>query len=157
MAEVSDSAFKGLPWALDFFVLEHLYTDISLVRKFTSSILRNFADILLPLARIFVDTCISLLQIFASPIFRSPEQNVVLSCEISPTSMKFCISNVRNFQRIFDEFSTNFNENKAQISTKFALITFAHYYIGCAMYQQDSWLSKGFVCLVFAGFFPFLP
>ena len=41
--------------------------------------------------------------------------------------MKFRMPNVRNFQRILDEFLTNFDENKARILSKFALITFARY------------------------------
>ena len=48
---------------------------------------------------------------------------------------------MRNFQRIFNEFSTNSDENKARISSKFALITFAQY---CSLSCRYGQLDKMF-------------
>ena len=95
------------------------------LRNFASSIFRKFADIAFSLWQIFVD--ILLPRKFASSIFRCPQRNFAQSYEFSPASAKFQMSNVRNFKQKFAEFSRNFNENKAQISSKFALITFAQY------------------------------
>ena len=57
----------------------------------------------------------------ASPPYRLDPFLGAHSYEFSATSTKFQMSNVRNFKR---KFSKNFDENKARISSKFALITF---------------------------------
>ena len=67
-----------------------------------------------------------LFEKLASSIFRCPERNFAHISQ-NVADLHEILVDVRNFQRKFGEFSTNFDEQKARISSKFALITFAQY------------------------------